>query len=140
MTNENKTPDVTPEVVNDAAQEPVAPPPPPPAPETAPPPPPPPPQTTGGTPQDYDPQRKVLVGVLAIIVGAFGVHKFILGYQKEGLIMLGVTIVGFLTSCFLFGLPIMAMSIIGLVEGIMYLTKSDEEFYDMYIKNQKPWF
>ena len=89
----------------------------------------------------YDPQKKILAGILAIIVGAFGVHKFILGYQKEGFIMLGVSLVGVLTSCFIIGtLPLTAMAIIGLVEGILYLTKSDQEFYDTYIKNQKPWF
>lgn len=102
-------------------------------------PPPPPPPAPAGTPA-FDPQKKILAGVLAIIVGCFGVHKFILGYQKEGFIMLGITVAGILTSCFLFGLPIYAMGIIGLVEGIMYLTKSDEEFYETYIKNQKPWF
>ncbi|MGB3976228.1 MAG: TM2 domain-containing protein [bacterium] len=89
----------------------------------------------------FDPQKKLLAGILAILVGAFGVHKFILGYQKEGFIMLGITIVGILTSCFFIGfLGPMATGIIGLVEGIIYLTKSDQEFYDTYIKNQKPWF
>jgi len=28
----------------------------------------------------------------------------------------------------------------GDVEGIMYLTKSDEEFVQTYIVNKKPWF
>lgn len=136
MTNENVNPEVTPEPTPPPPPADAPPPPPPAAPATPPPPPPP----AGNAPADYDPQKKVLVGILAIIVGCFGVHKFILGYQKEGIIMLAVTIAGFLTSCFLFGLPVMAMSIIGLIEGIMYLTKSDEEFYEMYIKNQKPWF
>lgn len=30
--------------------------------------------------------------------------------------------------------------VIGLIEGIIYLTKSDEEFVNTYITNQKPWF
>ena len=33
-----------------------------------------------------------------------------------------------------------AMAIIGLVEGIMYLTKSDEEFVATYVDGKKPWF
>ena len=33
-----------------------------------------------------------------------------------------------------------AASIIGLIEGIIYLTKSDEEFVNEYITNQKGWF
>jgi len=32
------------------------------------------------------------------------------------------------------------MGIIGLIEGILYLTKSDEEFVATYITNQKTWF
>ena len=32
------------------------------------------------------------------------------------------------------------MSIIGLIEGIMYLTKSDEEFYETYMLGEKTWF
>jgi len=34
----------------------------------------------------------------------------------------------------------MAASVIGLIEGILYLTKSDEEFVQTYILNKKPWF
>ena len=32
------------------------------------------------------------------------------------------------------------MHVIGLIEGIMYLTKSDEEFVATYIRNKKGWF
>jgi hypothetical protein len=32
------------------------------------------------------------------------------------------------------------MHVIGIVEGIMYLTKSDQQFYEMYIANRKEWF
>ena len=31
-------------------------------------------------------------------------------------------------------------SIIGFIEGIIYLTKSDEDFYNMYQVGRKPWF
>ena len=31
--------------------------------------------------------KKLLAGLLALLVGYLGVHKFILGYNKEGLIM-----------------------------------------------------
>ena len=30
--------------------------------------------------------------------------------------------------------------VIGLIEGIIYLTKSDEEFYNTYQVGKKPWF
>ena len=53
--------------------------------------------------------------------------------EREGLIMLLITIL----TC---GIGREVVSIIGLVEGIIYLTKSDEEFYQMYQINKKPWF
>ena len=85
--------------------------------------------------------KKILAGILAIVLGAYGVHKFILGYKNEGIIMLVASLVGIIGSflCFPVFLTI-AASIIGIVEGIMYLTKSDEEFDRIYIQGRKPWF
>jgi TM2 domain-containing membrane protein YozV len=80
--------------------------------------------------------KKLMAGLLAIFVGWLGIHKFVLGYQKEGIIMLVCGVVGW----FLCGIPTAIVSIIGLVEGIMYLTKSDEEFYNTYQAGRKPWF
>ena len=87
--------------------------------------------------------KKVLAGILGILLGGLGIHKFILGYSTEGGIMLAVTLVGSLLSLCTFGLSLLvplAMGIIGLVEGIIYLTKSDEEFVATYITNKKGWF
>jgi TM2 domain-containing membrane protein YozV len=81
--------------------------------------------------------KKILAGVLAILLGALGVHKFILGYNKEGIIMLVVTLILGVITC---GLAASAMGIISLIEGIIYLTKSDEEFYNTYQVGRKPWF
>ncbi len=80
--------------------------------------------------------KKILAGILAIVLGGLGIHKFVLGYQKEGIIMLVVSILGW----FLCGIPSMLVWLVGLVEGIMYLTKSDEEFYNTYQAGNKPWF
>jgi len=45
--------------------------------------------------------KKAAAGVLGILLGALGIHKFVLGYQLAGIIMLGVTIVGsVITACF----------------------------------------
>ena len=77
--------------------------------------------------------KKILAGLLGIFLGAFGIHKFVLGYQKEGIIMLVITVV----TC---GFGATVTSIIGLIEGIMYITKTDEEFVNTYITNKKPWF
>jgi len=77
--------------------------------------------------------KKIIAGILAIVIGGLGIHKFILGYQKEGMIMLLVSVL----SCFTFA---GVMHIIGIIEGIMYLTKSDEEFVRTYIYGRKGWF
>ncbi|NBD16183.1 MAG: NINE protein [Cyanobacteria bacterium] len=77
--------------------------------------------------------KKIVVGILGIILGALGIHKFILGYNTEGIIMLLVS----LLTCG-FASPI--VGVIGLVEGIIYLTKTDEEFEQIYIENKKGWF
>ncbi len=78
-------------------------------------------------------EKKIIAGIFGIILGALGIHKFILGYTKEGVIML---LVSFLTL----GLLSWVMGIIGLVEGILYLTKTDEEFVATYIAGKKTWF
>lgn len=77
--------------------------------------------------------NKVLIGVLAIVLGGLGIHKFMLGYTKEGIITLCVT----LLSCGMLG---GIMGIIGVVEGIIYLTKSDEDFQKIYVEGKKAWF
>lgn len=77
--------------------------------------------------------KKVAAGVCGILLGSLGIHKFILGMNTAGLIMLLSTIL----TC---GLAAAIFHIIGLVEGIVYLTKTDEEFYRVYIVGKKEWF
>ncbi len=79
-----------------------------------------------------DASKKIAAGICGILLGALGVHKFILGYNTEGLIMLLISVL----TCG-FGSPI--IGIIGLVEGIIYLTKTDAEFINTYITNKKGW-
>jgi len=73
--------------------------------------------------------KKILCGVLAIVFGGLGIHRFILGDTKGGILRIVVTLV----TC---GVG----SVLGLVEGIIYLTKSDEEFAQTYIVEKKAWF
>lgn len=81
--------------------------------------------------------KKVLAGILAIVLGWAGVHKFILGYNNEGVIMLIASVVLYFFTC---GIGTLVVSVIGVIEGIIYLTKSDEEFYNTYQVGKKPWF
>jgi TM2 domain-containing membrane protein YozV len=80
--------------------------------------------------------KKISAGICGILLGALGIHKFILGYRREGTTMLIISIVG---SIFLFAGPLV-MGLIGLIEGILYLTKSDQEFDRTYISGRKGWF
>ena len=79
--------------------------------------------------QPQQDNKKDIAGVMGILFGGLGVHKFILGYTQEGIIQLVVSVV----TC---GIG----SLIGFIEGIIYLTKSDEEFYNTYQANKKGWF
>ena len=74
--------------------------------------------------------KKLAAGICAILLGWLGVHKFILGMTTPGVIMIVISIL----TCG------SVSSIIGLVEGIIYLTKSDAEFYQMYVVEKKQWF
>jgi TM2 domain-containing membrane protein YozV len=80
-----------------------------------------------------DASKKVAAGICGILIGSLGIHKFVLGYTTEGAIMLAVSVL----TCFIAS-PI--MGIIGLIEGITYLTKSDREFVDTYVNAKKGWF
>lgn len=77
--------------------------------------------------------KKVAAGICGILLGGLGIHKFILGLTTPGIIMLLVS----LLTC---GVGYVVMYVIGLVEGIIYLTKSDEEFYQLYAVEKKGWF
>ena len=79
----------------------------------------------------------VTAGLLAIFLGSLGIHKFYLGYNTPGFIMLAVTIVG---SIFSLGIAGLAMVVISIVEGVLYLSKSQTEFEQVYVFNKKEWF
>lgn len=69
--------------------------------------------------------KKTLCGIMAIILGDFGVQYNIIGKIGGGLITLLLTMV----TCGFW-------SILTLVQGILMLTMSDEEFYRKYSATQ----
>ena len=73
--------------------------------------------------------RRLVAGLLGILLGGWGIHKFYLGFTGAGILQIVLTF----ATCGLFG-------IVGLIEGIIYLTKNDTAFYQDYIVNQKNWF
>ncbi|NIP95080.1 MAG: TM2 domain-containing protein [Akkermansiaceae bacterium] len=90
----------------------------------------PPPAAPSGGGKPAGSEKKLVAGILGILIGSLAIHKFYLGYTKEAVIHLVISIV----TCGLFGW------VVGLIEGILYLTKSDEEFVATYIEGRKPWF
>ncbi|MDE6513340.1 MAG: NINE protein [Muribaculaceae bacterium] len=61
-------------------------------------------------------KSKTTAGILALLLGGFGVHKFYLGKSGMGIL--------YLVFCWTY-IP----GLIALFEGISYLTKSDEDFH-----------
>jgi TM2 domain-containing membrane protein YozV len=64
-------------------------------------------------------KSKVAAGLFGILLGSLGVHKFYLGKIGMGIL--------YLLFCWT-GIP----GLVGLIEGILYLTKSDEEWDRQY--------
>ena len=73
--------------------------------------------------------KKMMIAILAILLGSIGVHRFMLGDTTGGIIRIVITVV----TCG-------AGGIIGLIEGIIYLTKSDADFHQIYEVQKKGWF
>ena len=76
---------------------------------------------------------RTVAGLLAIFLGALGIHEFYLGNNTSAIIRLAITIL----TC---GWGGAILGVISLIEGIIYLTKSDEEFQTIYVEGHKAWF
>lgn len=63
---------------------------------------------------------RVTAGILALLLGGIGAHKFYLGETGMGILYL----------CFSWTL---IPAFVGFIEGILYLTKSDVEFQRQYV-------
>lgn len=84
--------------------------------------------------------KRVLAALCAIFVGVFGVHKFVLGYTTEGILCLVLYLVVAPTIAVLTCGGGSAIYIIPIIEGIIYLTKTDEQFIEIYQNNKRGWF
>lgn len=81
-------------------------------------------------------KEKIAAALFALLFGGLGVHKFYLGYKREGILMLSVSIIGI----FLVLIPTLVIGLVAFAEFIIYITKSDEEFRRVYVENKRPWF
>ena len=72
----------------------------------------------------------------ALFLGWLGVHKFMMGKVRAGLITLGVTFLGPV-------LPVpggVVMFIVGVLESRKYRKLSDQEFDLEYLQGSREWF
>ena len=81
-------------------------------------------------------KSRTTAAILAICLGWVGMHKFYLGFTFPGFVMLFCGTVGWITCG---AVPFVGF-MVGVIEGILYLTKSDEEFHYEYMVNRKMWF
>jgi TM2 domain-containing membrane protein YozV len=80
-------------------------------------------------------RNRIVAAVLAFFLGSFGVHKFYLGKTGAGLIMLLMGTVGWILV-----LPGLASVVIAFLEFIVYLIKTDQQFYEDYVIGNREWF
>lgn len=77
-------------------------------------------------PAGYVQKSRLAAGLLAIMLGVFGVHNFYLGFNSRGTIQLVVSLVGILLSIVVIGMfAVIAMGIWGFIEGVMILSATN---------------
>lgn len=81
-------------------------------------------------------KNRIVAGLLAFFVGSFGIHKFYLGYNGAGIIMLICSLLGWV----LLWIPTAIVALIALIEAVIYFTRSDAQFHDTYEVGRRPWF
>ena len=85
-------------------------------------------------------KNKIAAGLLGVLLGGLGIHKFYLGFTGPGLVFLLVNTIGWSITWTLLFIPNLILGVVGFVEGIIYLTKTDEEFEQLYVVEKKQWF
>lgn len=69
----------------------------------------------------YRTRSRFLAGILAILLGALGVHNFYLGFTQRGVIQLLLSTVGVIFTC---GLSALVAEIWAIVEAILLFTNN----------------
>jgi TM2 domain-containing membrane protein YozV len=74
---------------------------------------------TATSPPQTGRRNKIVAGVLSLVLGGLGLHRFYLGEYWQGLL--------YIAFCWTF-IP----SFLGIIEGISFLTMSDKRFQESY--------
>lgn len=78
-------------------------------------------------PVGYAQKSRLAAGLLAIMLGIFGVHNFYLGFNTRGTIQLIVSLAGGLLTC---GVATVAILVWAFIEGVMLLSAQPSRMYD----------
>ena len=76
-------------------------------------------------PVGYQQKSRLAAGLLAIILGVFGVHNFYMGFNTRATIQLVLSLAGGLLTC---GLGTVAAAVWGFIEGVMILSSNGPRF------------
>jgi TM2 domain-containing membrane protein YozV/cold shock CspA family protein len=79
-------------------------------------------------------KNRIVAALLALFLGHWGIHKFYLGKTNAGIIMLACGTVGWLLI-----IPGAVNALIAVLEGVIYLIKSDQDFYRDYVVGDRTW-
>jgi TM2 domain-containing membrane protein YozV len=79
-------------------------------------------------------KNRIVAALLALFLGYWGVHKFYLGKTNAGVIMLACGTVGWLLF-----IPGLVNWVISIIEFVIYLVKTDQEFYRDYVVGDRTW-
>jgi TM2 domain-containing membrane protein YozV len=91
-------------------------------------------------------KSRIVAALLAFFLGFWGIHKFYLGKNSAGLWMLLPVVLGSVIllipflGVLVYGAIFAVIRIISLIEFVIYLLKSDEEFEETYVSGDKAWF
>lgn len=80
-------------------------------------------------------KSRIATALLALFLGCFGIHKFYLGRTTAGVIMLLCGTFGWLLL-----LPGFIITLIALIECIIYLVTPDDAFQRKYVEGKAAWF
>ena len=78
-------------------------------------------------------RSRVTASLFAILLGWIGLHKFYLGHTGKGIILI-------LAGVFTFGAGLLITVPLTIIEGLIYLSKSDEDFNRIYGQESRGWF
>ena len=78
--------------------------------------------------------------LLAIFLGALGVHKFYLGHLAEGCVHITLTLAS-LAAAFVVDswLPLVVVMLFSAIEGVSYVSRSEEQFVRDYLEERRRW-